>query len=117
MAITAAYERSAQSVGASEYSIPGNTTTGVPTAQTTAGVYQCFVDLSSMAKGDEFEFKCYEKAVSGGTARLVFSQTFLGDHATLFVTPTIILLNGWDMTMKKLVGTDRTFDMSIRKVA
>lgn len=117
MAISEAFSRSAQSVGTSEYSIPGNTTSGVPTSQTDDGVYQCFIDLVNMAKGDEYQFAIYEKAISGGTSRQIFFQTFLGDHASLFVTPTLILMHGWDMTMKKLAGTDRTFDMSIRKVA
>jgi hypothetical protein len=117
MAITEAYTRTAQSVGASEYSIPNNTTTAVPVATSNTGVFQCYIDLVNMAKGDEYEFAVYETVRASGTIRNVYRQSFLGDHATIFVTPTLVLMNGWDMTLKKIAGTDRTFDMSIRKVA
>ena len=71
-----------------------------------------------MAKGDEFKIRIYEKVEgTGGTKRLLFSATLLGAQSEIFVTPTLILINGWEMTLIKLAGTDRAADASIRKVA
>ena len=115
MAITTAYELSAVTVGATELSIVSGTTTLQSIA--VAGVYQLVIDAANMAKGDEFVVRLYEKAKAAGTKR-VFSQWSLqGVQSELFVTPTFVLLNGWDMTITKLAGTDRAFDASIRKVA
>lgn len=113
MAITTAYELSAVTVGATELSIVSGTTT--LQSITTPGVYQLVIDAANMAKGDEFVVRLYEKAKAAGTKR-VFSQWSLqGVQSELFITPTFMLLNGWDMTITKLVGTDRAFDASIRK--
>ncbi len=115
MAITEAYSLNAVTVGTAELSIVSGTTT-LQTI-TTAGVYQLFVDASNMAKGDEFRIKIYETALSGGTKRVLMASTLLGAQAEMFVTPSLILMNGWDMTIVKIAGTDRAFTASIRKIA
>ena len=117
MAITAAFENSATS-STTEYSLPANTTTGVPTSQTDDGIYQIFLDLNALAAGDQFELKIYEKVQSGGTQRLVDQRTFANVQSVPnFVLPSLILLHGWDVTLKKIAGTDRAIGWSIRKVA
>jgi hypothetical protein len=71
-----------------------------------------------MAKGDEFRIKLYEKVEASGGTKKVFAQwTLAGVQSEVFVTPTFILMNGWDMTIQKLAGTDRAFDASVRKIA
>ena len=115
MAITQAYSLNAVTVGATELSIVSGTTT-LQTI-TTAGVYQLFVDASNMAKGDEYRIEIYETALSGGTKRALMASTLLGAQAEMFVTPSLILMNGWDMTIIKLAGTDRAFTASVRKIA
>lgn len=115
MAITTAYELSAVTVGATELSIVSGTTTLQSIA--VAGVYQLVIDASVMAKGDEFIVKLYEKCKAAGTKRVFAAWSLQGVQSELFITPTFVLLNGWDMTITKLVGTDRAFDASIRKVA
>jgi hypothetical protein len=35
----------------------------------------------------------------------------------LFVTPSLIFLHGWEFSLKKLAGTDRSIEWSIRQVA
>lgn len=118
MAISEAYELDGVTVGVSELSIVSGTTT-LQTI-TTAGVYQLWVDplVAPMAKGDEFKIRIYEKVeATGGTKRVVFSATLSDAQSELFVTPTLILMNGWDMTIQKIGGTDRAFDASIRKIA
>lgn len=116
MAITEAYELDGVTVGASELSIVSGTTS-LQTI-TTAGVYQLWVDAYAMAKADEYRIKLYEKVEATGGTKKVFAQwTLLGVQSEVFVSPTFILMNGWDMTIQKIAGTDRAFDASIRKVA
>ena len=113
MAVTTAFELSAVTVGATELSIVSGTTT--LQNNTTAGVYQLVIDAANMAKGDEFIVKLYEKCKAAGTKRVFSAWILLGVQSELFITPSFMLLNGWDMTITKLVGTDRAFDASIRK--
>ena len=116
MAISEAYSFSAVTVSTAEISFVSGTSS--LQAITTAGVYQLWVDpVTNMAKADEFLIKCYEKVKSAGTKRVFAQWNLLGIQAELFVTPTLILLNGWDFTIIKVAGTDRAFDGSIRKVA
>lgn len=116
MAITEAYELDGVTVGASELSIVSGTT-ALQTV-TTAGVYQLWVDAYAMAKGDEYRIRMYEKVeATGGTKKMFAEWTLLGVQADNFVTPTFVLMNGWDMTIQKIAGTDRAFDASIRKIA
>lgn len=113
MAVTTAFELSAVTVGATELSIVSGTTT--LQNNTTAGVYQLVIDAANMAKGDQFIVKLYEKCKAAGTKRVFSAWSLLGVQSELFITPSFMLLNGWDMTITKLVGTDRAFDASIRK--
>lgn len=116
MAISEPYELDGVTVGATELSIVSGTTT-LQTV-TDDGVYQLWIDANAMAKGDEFRVRGYEKVeATGGTKRVFFTATLLGAQSENFVTPTFILMHGWDFTIQKIAGTDRAFDASIRKVA
>lgn len=116
MTISEAYELDGVTVGASELSIVSGTTS-LQTV-TDDGVYQLWIDAGNMAKGDEFRVRIYEKVeATGGTKKVCFTTTLLGVQSEVFVTPTLILMHGWDMTITKIAGTDRAFDASIRKVA
>jgi hypothetical protein len=116
MAISEPYELDGVTVGATELSIVSGTTT-LQTI-TDDGVYQLWIDAGNMAKADEFRVKLYEKVEgTGGTKKVFAAWTLLGVQTEIFVTPTFILINGWDMTIQKIAGTDRAFDASIRKVA
>lgn len=114
MAISEAYTLNAVTVGATELSIVSGTTTLA--TDTNDGVYQLWLDPGNMAKADEYRIRLYEKAISTGTKMVFASWTLLGAQTDVFVTPTFILLHGWDMTILKLAGTDRAFSASIRKV-
>lgn len=104
-----------QSVTNDEWDLPSDTTT--LGAQTDDGIYQCFLDLNLLAAGDVFEFRCYEKVGSASTQRLVYSARFAGAQgAPNWVSPCLVLLHGWTMSLNKIAGTDRTIDWSIRKV-
>lgn len=117
MAIAQLYNISAVSISGTEISIvSGNSSLATDTND---GVYQLFVDpvAAGMAKGDEFRIRIYEKVLSGSTKRVVFSATLSDAQSEIFVTPSLILMHGWDMTIQKIAGTDRSFDASIRQVA
>ncbi len=115
MAITQLYAVT-ETVSTTEWSF--TTDSAGPDADTTDGVFQGFFDVSALADGDVFCFRVYEKAQSAGTQRLMYEAILRNAQAEpLFVTPSLILLHGWDMTWLKVSGTDRSIEGSIRQVA
>ena len=114
MAISEAFTAT-ETVTTTEWSL--TTDTAGPDAQTDDGVYQALLDLNALAAADTFRFTVYEKVLGASTQRKVFSATFNGAQACpVWASPTLILLHGWDMTLVKVAGTDRTIDASIRKL-
>lgn len=90
------------------------------TPETTDGVFQFVVDINAMAAGDALELRLKEKCRSGDTQRTIFSSYFVGApsaEGALWVSPSFLLLHGWDFTIKQTAGTGRAFPWSIRKVA
>ena len=115
MAITEAYTGSA-SITSTEYSLPNASTTLTPI--TVPGIYQLFLDLNAMVAGDQYLLQIKEKVQSGGTQRVVLSLPIAGAQAAPHsATASLILLNGWDMTLTLVSATARTIAWSIRKVA
>lgn len=111
-----AFTGSAVTIGATENSMTTNT--AGPDVETSSGIFQAFVDLNALAAGDVFEFKVYEKTITGGTQRAVYSASFANAQGSLiFASPALILGIGWDMTLKKISGTDRAITWRISKVA
>ena len=105
-----------EAVSTTEWSL--TTDTSGPDADTTDGIFQAFIDLNALAAGDVYELKVYEKARSIDTQRLAYYAQFANAQATpIYVTPSLILMHGWDFTLKKLAGTDRTITWSIRQVS
>lgn len=115
MAISEAYANS-QTVTTTEHSMVNDSSTIATDA--TDGIYQAFLDLNALAAGDVFEFRILEKVLSSSTQREVMSARFANAQGSPnWTSPTLLLLHGWDMTLKKISGTDRNIDWSIRKVA
>ena len=115
MAITALYENSAV-ISTTEYSLPNNSTTLTP--KTDDGVFQVFLELNAMIAGEQYELKIYEKVQVAGTQRHVETFVFTGAQSKPHtVLPSMIFMHGWDVTMKRLLGADRTIGWSIRQVA
>jgi hypothetical protein len=115
MAISEAYAGT-ETVSTTEWSLTSDS--AVLGAIATDGIYQVFLELNNLDAGDVFEFKVYEKVLSGSTQRLVYTATFSGDQGEpVFVTPSLILMHGWEMTLDKISGTDRAISWSIRSVA
>lgn len=116
MAIAQLYSGT-ETVSTTEWSMSTDTSF-TPDADTTDGVFQAFIDFNAVAAGDTFEFKVYEKVLSGSTQRLCFSCAVTGaQSAPVWVSPALVLMHGWDMTLKKLAGTDRSIDWSIRQIS
>jgi hypothetical protein len=117
LTITVAAFEGSEAVSTTEWSL--TTDSAGPDAETSDGIFQAFIDLSNLAAGDIFTFAAYETvATTGGTQRLIYSATF--SHAQgmpIWVSPTLILGVGWDMTLVKEAGTDRTIVWRIASVA
>lgn len=115
MAISEAYSGTA-TIGSTEWSLTTNTS-GPDAVATDDGMYQLYLDLSALAAGDVFELCEYEKVVSGGAQLKTWSSRFSGVQATQPKLPAGIFMHGFDWTLKKISGTDRSITWSIRKVA
>ena len=101
-------------IGTTEYSLPADTTTGVPTSQTDDCIFSAVIGFQNMVAGDQYEIKLYE---SDGTSQvLVGTWVLTGAQSTKFIFPAVILGVGWDLTVKRLAGSDRTISWSLRKV-
>lgn len=90
---------------------------GTNTLQTVTddGVYQVFLDLSDMAAGEYVTLHVKEKIVSGGSQVDIYSAEFSGTQSSPFVTPSLILMHGWDITITGSSGL--VVSASIRRVA
>lgn len=101
-------------IGATEYSLPSVSTTRV--AQTDDCILQAFIDLSAMTATEEYRIRVYEK-INGGTQRIVEEWSLVGVQARPhFASPSLIVGDGWDVTVQKIAGTDRAIPWSLRKI-
>lgn len=99
----------------SAYSLPANTTAGVPTTQTDDCMLQVWLDLNALAAGDEFKLTLYER-INAGTQRIAETWSFVGAQGSpIFVSPALIVGDGWDVVLVKVAGTDRAIPWSLRK--
>lgn len=114
MAISEAFAGS-EAVGATEHSC--TTDTSGPDTETSDGVFQVFLDVSDMVAGDVLQIRVYEKVQSTSTQRVAY-EAILTDAQVegIWVSPSLILMHGWDVTLDALAGTI-TVEWSIRKVA
>lgn len=115
MAITQLYNVT-ETVTTTEWSF--TTDTSGPDADTTDGVFQFVADLNALAAGDQYRIRLYEKVSGTGTQRLVEEWILDGAQSKpLWFSPCFILMHGWDWTITKLAGTDRSIEGSVRQVA
>jgi hypothetical protein len=113
MAISEVYSGT-EAVSTTEHSL--TTDTAGPDVDTTDGVFQVFLDLSDMVAGDQLQIRVYEKVRAADTQRVVYEAILTGAQATpIWVSPSLILMHGWDVTLDALAGTI-TVTWSIRSV-
>jgi hypothetical protein len=88
------------------------------TPLTDDGIFQLFLDVNDMVAGDVLQIRMYEKCRSGDTQR-IFAEWILRDvqSTPAWVSPSFILMHGWDMTLDCIAGTSITVLWSIRQVA
>lgn len=116
MAIAEAYSGT-EAVSTTEWSLVTDTSYDTADASTTDGVYQVWLDVSDMIAGDQLQIRIYEKCRSGDTQRIAYQAVLSGAQADpLWVSPSLILMHGWDVTLDALAGTI-TVLWSIRQVA
>ena len=116
MPITELYSSTGTTISTTEISlVTGTSSLG---SATDRGMFQLWVDHSNIALNDEFRIKIKEKVLSGGTQRVIYDQTILGGPQPTFrwKSPAMMLINGWDITMQKIAGTDRSISWSLRQV-
>ena len=104
------------SVSGTETSVPTTTTYSNASPQTTDYTIQAWFSLQNMAAGDQYQIRIYEKVISGGTQGVIYEAILTGSQSKYFVTPALMVMWGWDVTVKKLAGTDRTIIASVRAV-
>lgn len=111
MAWTEPYSGSA-SIGGTEYSLTDSSATIA--SRTTKGTYQVVVDASALQVGDRYRVRVLEKCRASGTQRQLATSVIAGPVSDLWMSPAMMLGNGWDVTVQKLAGADRTLEWSIR---
>lgn len=95
-------------------------TLNTPDPSTTSGVFQLFLDVNALVAGDVLEVRIKEKARTGGTQRVFFTDTLTGPRgadAAGYATPALTLGIGWTMTIKQTAGTGRVVPWSIRRIS
>ena len=103
MAIAELYSGT-EAVSTTEWSL--TTDTAGPDVDTTDGVFQVWLDVSDMIAGDELQIRVYEKVRAADTQRIVWQATLRGAQGEpIWVSPTLILLHGWDVTLDAIAGT------------
>lgn len=106
-----------ETIGATQWSLATDTSYTAGDAQTDEGVVCCVLDLSALANGDEFELRMWEKVDSGATQRIARIWPFTNVQGEpIFITPSFMLKHGWDFSMLKVAGTDRSISWSIRRI-
>lgn len=114
MAITELFSGT-EAVSVTEWSL--TTDTAGPDADTTDGVFQVFLDVSDMIAGDQLQIRVYEKVRAADLQRVVYESVLTGAQGQpVWVSPSLILMHGWDVTLDALAGTI-TVNWSIRQVA
>lgn len=101
-------------IGTTEYFLASDSTTA--TYQTADVVLQVYLDVNAMAAGDEFLIQFYEK-IDGTNVRRYYFATLVGAQSEQWVSPAFIVGNGWEVSVKKITGTDRSIPWTLAKIA
>jgi hypothetical protein len=97
-------------ISTTEYFLMGGSTTA--SYQTTDAKVSFTLDMSAMAAGDQYEIKAYEK-VDGTNARVIYRATLTGAQTDAWASPELALAVGWEISLDRLAGTDRSIKWTI----
>jgi hypothetical protein len=115
VAISEPYVSTGTSISTTEISLVSGTSS--LQSITDDGIYQVFIEVSALAPNDEFTIAIKEKVYAAATQRIIHKPTLLGQQAEpIWVSPSLALIHGWDVTIIRVAGADRTLAWSIRKV-
>lgn len=99
-------------IGSTEYSLPNESTTLTP--QTDKARLTVRIDLGSMVAGDRYIVKLYDK--TNGRASTPFCSWWAtGAQATTLQLGPVLVGGGWDVTVTKTQGTDRSISWTLEK--
>lgn len=99
-------------ISSTEYSLYANSTSLA--AATDNGSFSVFLNVKNMTATEAYQVTFYETV---NTKEVFHSYILYGvQPSNIHVTPMFPLCAGWDITVKKLQGTDRAFSWSIRKL-
>ncbi len=114
MTLSILYTDSGTTISTTEYSLTNDSTTIA--TQTTDAVIQIWIDFNAMAAGDEYEIALRETVRASGTQRRMVLGNVVGAQADPWVSPVFQVMIGWDVTLTKIAGTDRSIEWTIRGV-
>lgn len=87
-------------------------------AESGDGILQVFIDANAMVTGDTTIIRIKEKARTGDTQRVVYKATLTGVQSEpLWVSPSLIVMHDWDVSLEQTDGTGRAYPWSIRLVS
>lgn len=101
-------------ISTTEYFLASDSTSA--SYQTTDCIMQAQIDFSAMVAGDAYEIRVYEK-VDGSNAKLLFPvATLVGAQSNAYTVPAVIVGSGWEVSVKRTAGSDRSIKWTINRV-
>lgn len=100
-------------ISTTEYFLASNSTTQTP--QTTQCYLQVWIDTSAMQAGDEYRVRVYEKIAAGGNQYPIIDTYLAGPQAEPWVSPALHVRHGWEVSLQRTAGSDRSFTWSLRR--
>lgn len=101
-------------VDTTPYHVMAGSTT--PAYSTTPCVQQLFVDITAVVAGDEFKAKLHKK-IDGTNVVVVYEANFTPLTNKGWSSPMFIVDgSGWDWSLERVAGTNRSLDMRINYV-
>lgn len=110
MALT--YVSDSATIGATEYYLASDSTTKVD--QTDDCLLQIWIDFGAMTATEQYTVKVYEK-INAGTQRTIIQAVLNGVQAGPWVSPALMVGDGWEVSVTRNAGTDRSIAWSLRK--
>lgn len=85
---------------------------------TTKAAVQVVADLSALTGSDLFRISLLEKVTAAGSQRTIESWFVQGtQQPPLWTSPTFLLGHGWDWSITRISGSDRSISTSVRAVS
>lgn len=101
-------------ISTTEYFLASDSTTA--TYQTADVILQATIDFAAMLAGDQYRIRVYER-VDGTNLRTLIDATLSGVQATPYVIPSLILVAGWEVSVIRTAGSDRSIAWRLNTVS